>query len=223
MVRVAEVSTEPAVVDQLLENGWTSLHWSPDRSLSELSSLLFVSQSGRETHKIGVTSNLIAKTKTDAKPGTKSSIRGLNSFPLHTDQASLPLPPRYIFLRSIYGKSASPTYVFCFREHLIDTELLYSLSAGLWACRGSRSPHICSVWENGRVKWDEDCMRPLDRIAKHAHQNFCSFLMSAPKTYHTWPDCSSVLLIDNWTTMHGRASVTVGEYRKLERLYLELS
>ena len=143
-------------------------------------------------------------------------------FPAHTDESSRPVPPRYFLLRSLSGQTESATFFLRFRPSQIGKGLISDLAGGLWAYRGSRVPHIGSVWEPDRIKWDEDCMRPLDRIAKRAQCQFRQFIESAPTQKYMWSDRSSVIVIDNWKALHGRDPVPAHEHRILERLYVEM-
>lgn len=66
-------------------------------------------------------------------------------------------------------------------------------------------------------------MRPLDGMAKQAHFKFKEHIDSLKITQHYWHDKSTVLLIDNWRTLHGRAGVASTEHRELERLCVEVA
>lgn len=207
----------------LPDSGWIKVRWPSTSPLHVLANHLFLKRGIRDSYRVGQVRTLIATTHTTARAGTKSSIRGLSSFPLHTDEASRPIPPRFILLRSLTGRSSSATLLLPFRPREVGKRLLSDLSTGQWVYRGSRTPHICSVWENSRIKWDEDCMRPLDRVAKSAHVEFRSFLASTPNTRFSWSNASSVLVIDNWGTMHGREAVPHSEHREIERAYVEVT
>ena len=210
------------LIDEVANKGCTSVSWSECRSLRDLALLVFSETSGQGTYKVGSTIRLTTTTKKKARSGGKSSIRGLEAFPPHTDEAWRLVPPRYILLRSISGQSESPTEILCFDVNKIDEHLHCDLASGLWACREPGAPRICSVWEGKRMRWDEDCMRPLDRLAKRAHLEFLECIGAAPKTAYQWHDRWSVLLIDNWNTLHARTPVATSETREIERLYVEV-
>jgi len=203
------------------EQGWAKVYWHRNYPLEELAELLILETDSSEMYQLGKYTRLRAVEKTEASAGSKSALRGLNSFPLHTDEAAQRTPPRYILMRSLSGISTSETHLLCFSSSHISDKLFTDLAGGLWVCRGTREPHISSVWENERIRWDEDCMRPVDRLAKRAHSKFRVFCARAEKISYRWSNHSSVLLIDNWKTMHGRASVSFNEQRQLERVYVE--
>lgn len=209
-------------VDSLGKEGWAILSWEASRSLEGLAERLFLHNSESCVYRIGRSTTLTATTTCCAKPGTKSSLRGLGAFPPHTDEASRPIPPRYILMRSLSGQTESATFFLRFRPNQIGKRLISDLAGGLWAYRGSRVPHISPVWVTDRIKWDEDCMRPLDRIAKRAQRHFRTYVESASTLRYMWSDRSSVIVIDNWNTLHGRDPVPARGHRILERLYVEI-
>jgi len=208
-------------LDRLGQEGWTIVPWEASQPLEALAENLFLQNSRSCVYQIGRNKTLTATTTCCAKRGTKSSLRGLGAFPPHTDEASRPIPPRYILLRSLSGQTESATFFLRIQPNQIGERLISDLAGGLWAYRGSRVPHIGPVWVPDRIKWDEDCMRPLDRIAKRAQCHFRTYVESAPTQRYLWSDRSSVLVIDNWKTLHGRDPVPAGEHRILERLYVE--
>lgn len=222
-VMFSALNANEDILDQLLIAGWTSVSWEGTCSLQDVATQIFLKKSANAIYKLGITKTLTAINRTVATAGTKSALRGLDGFPPHTDEAYRPVPPRFLLLRSISGATESTTDIYPFLADKISESLLSGLSSGLWAWRGFRIPHICAVWENDRLKWDEDCMRPLDQLAKRAHSEFQMFIMSAPKVSYTWSNRLSVLLIDNWKTMHARGPVPVDERREIERLYVEIA
>ena len=210
-------------LDHLRENGWTELYCSRSLTLRAFAQKTFIQPYFQNIYRLDHCKKLQATDCEHARAGSKSSFRGLNAFPPHTDEAFRPIPPRYIMLRLLSGKSQSATELFEIENSEIDKRLLSDLSCGLWACRGAQAPHISSVCENDRIRWDEDCMRPLDSLAKRAHVEFRMCLLSLAKIRFTWTTSSSVLLIDNWRTLHGRELVPVCERRQIERLYVEMA
>ena len=209
-------------IDELEIKGWTDIGWPESSSLGKLARLFFSKASEHEKFKFGSVVRLTATASDKARSGRKSSIRGLRSFPPHTDEAWRSVPPRYILFRSISGQSESPTEITPFDVGGFDKNFLSDLKNGLWACHGLGESRICSVWNGRRVRWDEDCMRPLDCLAKRAHPEFIEYLHSAASTDYQWNDRSSVLLIDNWKILHARTAVMASEHREIERLYVEM-
>ena len=207
----------------LATNGWTIVNWPESHPLRDLASLILSVSPRHRMYRPGNSMRLIAMTKHNARRGGKSSIRGMAAFPPHTDAAWRFVPPRYILLRSISGQSNSPTSIFYCDISKINNHLYSLLASGLWACRGPRVSRIFSVLGGKLIRWDEDCMRPLDSSAKQAQLEFKEYINSMKKLRHEWSDKSTVLLIDNWNTLHARSDVETDEYRELERLYVEVA
>ena len=210
------------VRSQLEQQGWATAPWCRNRALKELAKLFILESDSPGIYQPGKYSLLRTVQQRDAREASKSALRGLNPFPLHTDEAARRVPPRYILMRLLSGSSKAETYLLHFPSSQISPQLLADLAGGLWTCRGARGPHISSVWKHERTRWDEDCMRPVDRLAKRAHSRFLDFPVSAPMVGHKYSDHSEALLIDNWRTMHGRVHVLYREHRQLERVYVEM-
>lgn len=206
----------------LTQAGWAAVAWNEESTLRDLATCLFSSSSISDDYRVRSTKRLPASPKSMAPLGTKSKLRGLAEFPAHTDEAFRTIPPRYVLLRSRRGKSDSATFFLRPSAGQLDNCLLSDLTYGLWASRGGGSSHLTHVWSSERIKWDEDCMRPLDFAAKRAHDEFRKFLSCAAKQRHVWSNRSTVILVDNWKTLHGREPVHVNERRELERTYVEV-
>ena len=74
---------------------------------------------------------------------------------------------------------------------------------------------------DNRPRYNRDKLRyPSDLT--DADLEFLKCIGSAPKTPYQWHDRSSVLLIDNWNTLHARTPVETSETREIERLYVEI-
>lgn len=204
-------------------SGWTTLNWPATESLVCLASWMFDVDHLECSRRPPKAKMLRATQEAAARPGSKSAIRGLKEFPLHTDQAFDCLPPRCLLLRSISGQSASSTQLIAFNDVEVDKKLASDLRAGLWVTGNFRRAHVCAVLEGQRVRWDADCMRPMDRIAKRAHIDFAEVLRGSSLSNHTWSDTCTVLIVDNWRTLHGRVGVSQSEGRTLERLLVEVN
>ena len=201
-------------------HGWATTQWEPSRSLHELVDALNLQTRLYELHAAKRSTSLVAKPRAIARSGSKSAKRGLTMFPPHTDGASHREPPHYLVLRCVTAPCEFPTYLVSRDTLPLDDELQLGLSSGIWVCRGSAQPHLSAVIEGRRIRWDEDCMRPLDRIARRMHDQFRNLLNAAAMYQHSWRDRSTVLVIDNWNTLHARGHIRNGNTRQLERLYV---
>ena len=210
-------------LSRLQDNGWTVLQWPATEHLVRLSSWMFGADQLEPSRKPPRSEILRTTGESVARPGSKSAMRGRREFPLHTDRAFDRLPSRYLLLRSISGQSASPTQLVAFNDVEVGKELASDLRAGLWVTGNYRRAHLCAVLEGQRLRWDADCMRPMDRIAKRAHIEFLEALNESSHANHLWFDTCTVLVVDNWRTLHGRLPVRQSECRTLERLLVEVS
>src|SRR5882757_6334493 len=83
----------------LARDGYVFLErWHPNITIDQLAT-----QSGRQQYfqGHGQSEKLVPRESTD--PNNYSGIFGLNAFPLHTDMAHWPNPPRYLMLRCVKG------------------------------------------------------------------------------------------------------------------------
>ncbi len=192
----------------------------PEESLMSIAREVFGCGSSNQTFENTNQQFITASSEGNARAGSKSSIRGLGPFPLHTDCAYSDPPPRYVLLRSVGGRPSCPTTILLFEKLEISEQLRQDLSSGLWICSNKRHSRICSVINPGFVIWDTDCMRPADKIAKRASQELDEKLGNATVVEHRWNDESSVLIIDNWRVLHGRGTARYSEGRVLERILL---
>jgi L-asparagine oxygenase len=95
-----------------------------------------------------------------AAPNTYSGIYGLQRFPLHTDLAHWPRPPRFLLLRCLRGHPEVPTLLVDGRT-LVDVISLDILTRAIFRPRRPRGMtlellRLCEPRENGyTLRWDE--------------------------------------------------------------------
>ena len=208
------------IFDSVERHGWVPVEWNANESLHALVDVLNLNTSYCEMVPAEQTTTLVAMCQDTARPGSKSALRGLTAFPPHTDGASKRKPPLLMMLRCLTAPSGCPTYLLSRHAIELEDSLRIGLSVGLWVCRGLRRPHLSAVLDGSRIRWDEDCMRPLDQLARRSHETFRNLLTSTPMRQHNWTDLDTVLVVDNWQTLHARGPVHRGYMRKLERLYI---
>lgn len=202
--------------------GWATASWEPAAPLHGLVEALNAHSGISRLVAAPKSTSLVPKLEAVARPGTKSALRGLSAFPPHTDGASSGTPPHFILIRCLTPLCEFPTYLISRHVLALGDQLQSGLSAGMWICRCSTRPHLSAVLERSRIRWDEDCMRPVDRIAKRMHEKFRDLLQATPMHKHDWVDLGKVLVIDNWQTLHSRGPILPGSTRILERLYVEV-
>ena len=209
------------VLGTVARYGWATIHWEPTKTLHDLVHVLDTHTSHFHLTSVEPSATLVATERMTARPASKSAKRGLTAFPPHTDAASRREPPRFLLLRCLTAPSEFPTFLVSRYTIPLDYRLQLSLSSVIWVCRGTAWPHLSSVLGATRIRWDEDCMRPLDRVAKNVHNKFRNILDVEEMYEHVWSDRDIVLIIDNWNTLHARGSIRAGNTRILERLYAE--
>ncbi len=167
------------------------------------------------------------RTITEATPNTYSGQYGMNDFPLHTDLAHLPSPPRYFLLRCVVGAEAVPTF-------LVDSALLISRVSAVSLARGlmvSRRPIEGKIRllalrqraDNGEwlLRWDRTFIRPASEAGASAAAKLTAALAKAPRQLVTLQTPGDTLIVDNWRMLHGRGAIPhAARARLIERVYL---
>jgi alpha-ketoglutarate-dependent taurine dioxygenase len=164
--------------------------------------------------------------KATSTPNTYSGIFGLGRFPLHSDLAHWPVPPRYLLLRCVKGYADVPTLL------LDGLDLASEIGTGSMARALVRPRRLCSgemrllrLLEDGRdgriVRWDEVFLKPASRVGSETFKQMRSLLESCEPTPVEMVDNGDVLIVDNWRMLHSRPAVPDGRTdRVLERVYL---
>ena len=192
------------------------MRWGRHRDLNTLVTALCLTDAD-VSPAVRLRTRIEAHPEANARPESKSSIRGLGEFPPHTDGAHLAAPPRYVLLRSKSIASGAASTLLSKTSLRMSSELEYGLRNGIWAAGRRRNARLWPVLAHGAIRWDEDCMRPADLTARIAHAELALIASKSPKSRHCWSDPDEVLVIDNWRTLHGREAVK-NEERILERL-----
>jgi L-asparagine oxygenase len=166
------------------------------------------------------------KPKLDAQPNTYSGNYGLGEFPLHSDLAHWPTPPRYFGLRCLSGAGGVDTRLF-------DGSDLINAVGWLRLQRTIAQPRrllntsrplmrLLSVTSVGLIlRWDELFVLPATSLSALTLKDVRQFLVSAHVMKVEMLAPGNTLIIDNWRMLHGRSSVSIpSTSRHLERVYL---
>jgi len=156
-----------------------------------------------------------------ARPYSLSTQFGMGPLPLHTDGAHFRTPPEFVLLASSSGASDVTTKVFKLPSTLKTSGgwLALALRQGIFAVgRGLECFLAPVLGQDGILRYDPGCMRPLDKLASQAAEYFSSAGDSALR--FRWEEGSSVLIIHNWGTLHGRSDATGEPSRRIDRLML---
>jgi hypothetical protein len=206
------------MIEEIMRYGWVTVEWPFQASLRSLAETL---GQGTLRQPVNLKTRLEAVRPEDARPGSKSALRGRSGFPLHTDGAHLYVPPRVVLLRITSGKSDCPTVLIDTRALVLPDVLKERLLDGIWVTGNRGFERLVPVFAEWGVRWDEDCMRPVDQVARSAHESLRAILEAARCESHTWGSRDTVLILDNWRMLHGRGRVPDHENRVLERFVME--
>jgi len=152
---------------------------------------------------------------------------GLDDFPLHTDLAHWFRPPRYILLRCIVGSSSVVTKVLpCMtvRQRLGDSTIRKAIvrprknKLGIPNCL---LPVSFTEHNVQSFRWDSIFLVPVNETAKEIYDFLTSKVVESDVDSQLLKNPGDTLIIDNWTTLHGRSQVEKSSNdRIIERAYL---
>ncbi|PZX46932.1 carbon starvation induced protein CsiD [Algoriphagus chordae] len=206
----------------LREKGWTEFNsGSSDEELISIASKI-----GRIINHPNGQSVFTLKPKLESKSfkGTFSNTCGLNEFPLHTDTAFSKNPARYILMHSKESSNCDTT--------LISKTDLWNLLSEFDRNNAKRAIYLVKTrtekfytslifQENGKtgIKYDSTCMRPFNKYAKEFDKKLKKVLSEIKPSSLKWTGGKTVI-IDNWTSLHGRKSAKNDIKRELKRIYI---
>jgi L-asparagine oxygenase len=156
-----------------------------------------------------------------AHPNTLSSRYGLDLFPLHTETAYWRTPCRYLALRCEHPGSGGRRTTVMPIGALKFTRLQRSLlEAGVWVA-GDRRPFLCSLFEDGFVRFDRDCMKPISAKAIESEIVLRHQIERHDVRSIEWI-VGAVLIVDNYVCLHGRGlALAPDPDRVLQRILIK--
>ena len=170
--------------------------------------------------------DLRPRDESDGSKNTYSGNFGRRAFPLHTDLAHWAVPPRYFLLRCVSGANTVATLVLSWNA-LAKSISRSTLSRAIFRIRKPRSGFstlrraFSHHGEGELFRWDSLFLIPHTSSASQ----LCTLMQSsiweeiARKVILQKPNDS--ILVDNWTTLHGRGPVTEDQInRHLQRVYI---
>jgi L-asparagine oxygenase len=158
---------------------------------------------------------------------TYSSIFGMGAFPLHTDLAHWPTPPRYLLLRCIVGFEGVTTPLLDGAEVAAtvgEGELAYGLVRPRRRLNGAMP--LLSLLERRAdtdlLRWDEVFLQPASGAGVKAMDEFGAAIAAGSPIQIALAEPGDTLVVDNWRMLHGRSAIPPGcEGRLIERAYIE--
>jgi len=155
-------------------------------------------------------------------PNSLSATYGIEAFPLHSEAAYWPLPPRYVVLGCENpGSGHRPTTLWNSSTHL-SGELLDCLAKEIWIVSRIHRPFLTTVFDpaSNCFRFDPVCMRPV-KASSIAAKGLSTAIENAIPFDVAW-DVGDILIIDNYRLLHGRGRSTVpDDDRKLIRVLVQ--
>jgi alpha-ketoglutarate-dependent taurine dioxygenase len=149
---------------------------------------------------------LIPKEQARANAKSLSVVHGLGSFPMHTDGAHRLQPPRFVVLVCASpGMSPVPTTLVRFRELQVTASERARLEAAPFLVSNGRRSFYSTIWSSSRmfIRYDAGCMMPLGSESEASVKLIAHRASEVGFTLVHWRT-GDVLVIDNWTVLHGR-------------------
>jgi hypothetical protein len=206
------------MLDSLRQNGWATV-----RNVNRAGVLDLAHTLGMPWSRSGaIIEELRIRDHGNAPPCSLSGMHGRGAFPLHTDFAHCMTPPRYVLLRSTSAAPVRPTLVQPLDGLARSEVACRTLRRRVWVVRGGPVPFYAPLLFGAGtfVRWDSACMSP-GALATDALGAWTNCLASANPFECDW-ELNTVLVIDNWRTLHGRAgsSMKSDDERVLERIVI---
>jgi len=160
-------------------------------------------------------------------PNTYSGLFGLGAFPLHTDLAHWPVPPRYMLLRCGKGYADVPTLLLDGMEIVREMDA-DALERALVRPRRRQSGELrlLHLWsppkrDTGCLRWDPVFLQPASVQGRRAFDALRDRLEVATPTQAVMIEPGEAIVIDNWRMLHARPAIPAGRRdRYLQRVYL---
>jgi alpha-ketoglutarate-dependent taurine dioxygenase len=178
-------------------------------------------------HAAGAPDQLSPRDVSLTRRNTYSGIYGTGAFPLHTDLAHWPRPPRYLLLRCIVGSEGVTTPL------LDGARIVTTVGEGVLAFalvrprrRLDGSMPLLSLLERHPeahlLRWDEVFIQPASSAGIDAMEKVREAIAGSEAIQMELADEADTLLVDNWRMLHARSAIPDGcEGRLIERAYLE--
>jgi hypothetical protein len=156
-------------------------------------------------------------SRSEARPNSLSARYGMDAQPLHTDGAHLVRPPDVVVL-VCETTSSVPTRLWRLWGRVATSRYVLPeyIRHGVFLVDGGRDSFFATACPDTRLRYDPECMTPCDARARQAAAHFEEGAEDAVD--HVWDKPNMVLVIDNRTALHGRASAVREPQRKVHRI-----
>lgn len=217
----------PELHGELKDRGWCLMHLESDAALLALAKGLGDPVSARARGP--VLQELTPLNSRDAAPNSLSARHGLGEFPLHTDAAHHPVPPRWMLLRcDDPGSAGRSTLLTDVRDFDLSLPERKDIARSVWRVDNGHRTFLASVSlgrDHGaeglldRLRFDPGCMSVADPQFEPAAEMLRSAISDLSKVAVDWKSGLTVI-VDNWRILHGRAIGHGGDAgeRRLKRV-----
>lgn len=204
-----------ATIDVAREAGWASFSGSFEDASRAAAVLGYEAVAARRRD--AEVAYLRPVPRSAARPRSMSARYGLGPLPLHTDGAHMEVPPDLVVLAAD-SASAVGTYLMHVTADALSAEDAQAVRHGVFLVRdGARVRCATARGPHGELRFDPVAMTPLDDLARVVVRYFEQALEAAE--VHHWKD-DDVLVLDNTSVVHGRASAEDASQRQLRRVML---
>jgi alpha-ketoglutarate-dependent taurine dioxygenase len=217
------VRLSPSDRQELLQNGW--IEFMCDLSTDSLAIARQFGEPLPSRRGGPLVDCLMPKKQEDAHPRSISAIYGTGEFPFHTDGAYMRVPPRFMLLRFIEGKSDRTTLLLDAYALPFSAEERREMFRDVWVVNGGRGRFLTTVFNNSLVsgstivRHDRGCMRPAHPAFNRAADILDLRSREIKSVRINWK-VGHTLVLDNWRMLHARGSSSLEgvERRVLERV-----
>ena len=201
------VANSERIKARVRDSGWTKLRTCGG---SKLEAEVFALAHFLGTPAVGrrgrILEFLVPRSSWMANRNSLSALHGQGPFPLHTDGAHLPAPPRFLVLACDHpGSCPVPTIIQHFDNIGFTDAERRSCEDATFLIRNGRRSFYSTVLSLHRpfIRFDQGCMVPSsDEACAVMHAIATKFAMLKPTEVH-WR-AGDILVIDNWRVLHGR-------------------
>lgn len=155
-------------------------------------------------------------SRSQARANSLSSRYGMDAQPLHTDGAHLIHPPDVVVLLCETTNSTPTRLWRLWRVASSRSVIPGYIRHGVFLVNGGKESFFATACSGGRIRYDPGCMTPCDARARQTATLFEEGTQDAFD--HVWNEPNMMLVIDNRTALHGRASAVDEPQRELRRI-----
>ena len=162
---------------------------------------------------------LTPRTAGTAPRRSLSGLYGTASFPMHSDGAHWSLPPRLSILGAARVCPHSAKTLLARAPALAPSD--YNIVArGVYVVRNGSRSFLASICRRTRpfVRFDRGCMTPIDTPSRTGLDLYATRLGEVEPSEIAW-NVGDVLVVNNWTTLHGRTEAEADGRRLLLRIF----